>query len=103
LYALWFKIKEHEVADPKMRNLEYALYAIFLVYLYKFFDVIFILLGASDYADFVIPETFMPLGILILTLHFLLLALTLLAFKYRKELVGSYNFDEINGQIDSWE
>jgi hypothetical protein len=86
-----------------MRNLEYALYAIFFVYLYKFFDVIFILLGASDYADFVIPETFMPLGILILTLHFLLLILTILAFKYRKELVGSYNFDEINGQIDSWE
>ncbi len=103
LYALWFKIKEHEVADPKMRNLEYALYAIFLVYLYKFFDVFFILIGASDYADFIIPETFMPLGILILTFHFLLLVLTLLVFKYRKEFVGTYNFDEINGQIDSWE
>ncbi len=103
LYALWFKIREGEVADPNMRNLEYALYVIFFVYVFKMLDVLFILLGSSEYADHVIPDTFMPLGVLIFLLHFLLLGITLLAFKYRKDLVGSYKFDDINGHIDTWE
>ena len=103
LYVLWFKIKEEEIADPQMRNLEYALYVIFMVYVFKVLDTIYILTTYSEYENHVIPGTFMPLGILMLILHLLLLGLTLLAFKYRKELVGGYNFDDMNQHIDSWE
>ncbi len=103
LYVLWFKIKEGEIADPQMRNLEYALYVIFLVYIFQVFDTFYVLTTYSQYENHVIPGTFLPLGILILVLQLLLLGLTLLAFKYRKEIVGGYNFDDMNQHIDSWE
>ncbi|MFH6603816.1 hypothetical protein ACEZ3G_10040 [Maribacter algicola] len=103
LYVLWFKIKEGEIADPQMRNLEYALYVIFLVYVFQVFDTFYVLTTYSQYENHVIPGTFLPLGMLILVLQILLLGLTLLAFKYRKEFVGGYNFDDMNQHIDSWE
>ena len=102
LYVLNFKINEREVADLPMRNLEYGLYVILLVYVFKLIDTLFILLGMEDFENHVIPDTFMPMGIFIFSLYLLLILLTLLTFQYRKNLVGSYNFDEIN-QIDSWE
>ncbi len=103
LYVLWFKIRECEVTDPQMRNLEYGLYVLVPIYVYKLFDTLFILLSASEFENHVIPTTFMPLGILIFVLYILIIGLAFLAFRYRKDLVGSYNFDEINRQIDSWE
>ncbi|MRH99381.1 hypothetical protein GH721_02450 [Kriegella sp. EG-1] len=103
LYVLWFKIKEEEVADPKMRNLEYALYAILAVYVFKFFSTLSILFSYGQYENHVIPGTFIPIGILILLLYVTLICLTLLAFKYRKDKVGEYEFDDMNQHIDSWE
>ncbi|MGB5554786.1 MAG: hypothetical protein WBM83_09035 [Flavobacteriaceae bacterium] len=103
LYVLWFKIKEGEIADPQMRNLEYALYVILFVYVFKVFDSIYVLTTYSDFESYDIPSSFIPLGVLILVLYILLVGLTLLAFKYRKVLVGGYNFDDMNQQIDSWE
>lgn len=103
LYVLWFKITENEVTDPQMRNLEYALYVIFLLYIFKFFESIYILMSYNMYENHIIPKTFIPIGVSILVLHLLLLAFTLLAFQYRKTLVGNYRFDDINRQIDSWE
>ena len=103
LYVLWFKIKEEEVTDPQMRNLEYGLYVLIPIYVYKLFDTLFILFSASEFENHVIPATFMPLGILIFVLYILIIGLAFLAFHYRKDLVGGYNFDEINRQIDSWE
>ncbi|WP_422080277.1 hypothetical protein [Ulvibacterium sp.] len=103
LYVLWFKITENEVTDPQMRNLEYALYVIFLLYIFKFIESIYILMSYNMYENHIIPKTFIPIGGLILFLHFLLLGLTLLAFHYRKSLIGDYRFDDINRQIDSWE
>lgn len=103
LYVLWFKIKEEEIADPKMRNIEYALYAICVVYIFKFFDTLFILFSYSEYEDHIIPDTFIPIGSLILVLYVLLMVLTMLAFKYRKDKVGAYDFDDANQHIDSWE
>lgn len=103
LYVLWFKIKEEEVADPKMRNLEYALYALCAVYVFKFFDTVLILFSYGEYENHVIPGTFIPLGLLIVLLYMLLIGLTLLTFKYRKDKVGEYNFDDMNQHIDSWE
>ena len=102
LYVLWFKIKEDEMTDPQMRNLEYVLYGVFLVYIYKAFESMYVLSTYGDYENHVIPGAFLPLGITILTLHLLLVGLTLLMFKYRKDRVGAYKFDDMN-HIDSWE
>ncbi len=102
LYVLKFKIKEQEVADIPMRNMEYGLYIIILVYIFKLFDTLFTLMGLEDIENHFIPESFMPMGIFISVLYLLLILLTLLTFQYRKQMVGGYNFDEIN-QIDSWE
>jgi len=102
LYVLWFKIKEDEMTDPQMRNLEYVLYVIFLVYVYKAFESIYILSTYGDYEFHVLPSAFMPVGILILVSYLLLIGSTLLLFKYRKDRVGAYKFDDMN-HIDSWE
>ncbi len=102
LYVLWFKIKEKETADPQMRNLEYALYVILVVYVYKTFESMYILSTYTDYEFHLLPGAFLPLGVLILALHILLVGLTLLIFKYRKDRVGNYVFDDMN-HIDSWE
>lgn len=95
-----FKIKENEVADPQMRNLEFALYIIFFIYIFRLIDTIFILLTYNDFESHVIPATFIPLGILIVFLYVMLLLLTLVIFKHRIDLVGPYRFDDVNDQID---
>ena len=88
LYAMWFKIKEGEIADPQMRNLEYALYVIFLIYIYRLFNTVSILFSYSDFESHVIPATFLPIGILILFLYIMLLLLTLVTFRHRKVRIG---------------
>lgn len=102
LYVLWFKIKEDELSDPPMRNLEYSLYVILIVYVFKLFDNLFILMSYGEYENHLIPSTFIPLGIFICILHLLLIGLTLLAFSFRKEVVGNYLFDDMNQHVDSW-
>ena len=103
LYALWFKIREGEMTDIQMRNVEYVLYLIFFVYLYKVFETFSILLTYEKFQNYALPETFLPIGILILVLHILLLILTLFNFKYRMKLVGNYKFDELDRGLDSWD
>lgn len=102
LYVLWFKIKEREFTDPPMRNLEYILYGVLLVYIYKALESIYILSTYGDYNDHVMPSVFLPFGILMLILCVLLVGVTLLLFKYRKDRVGEYKFDDMD-HIDSWE
>jgi len=102
LYVLWFKIKEDEMTDPQMRNLEYILYIIFFVYVYKMLESLYVLTTYGEYSNHVIPSAFLPLGILIFILYVALVGLTLLTIKYRKDRVGEYKFDEMN-HIDSWE
>ena len=102
LYVLWFKIREHELTDPKMRNLEYAMYAIVLVYVFKILDTAYILSTYNDFENYIMPGTFIPVGFLILILQLLLLFLTITTFYHRREEVGEYNFDSINENIDSW-
>lgn len=102
LYVLWFKIKEDELSDPPMRNLEYSLYVILIVYVFKLFDNLFILTSYGEYENHLIPSTFIPLGIFICILHLLLIGLTLLAFSFRKQVVGNYLFDDMNQHVDSW-
>lgn len=102
LYVLWFKVKEDEMTDPQMRNLEYVLYGIFFVYVYKICESLYVLSTYADYEFHVLPGAFLPIGILIASLYFVLIVSTLILFKHRKELVGDYNFDNMN-HIDSWE
>ncbi|WP_411030819.1 hypothetical protein [Spongiimicrobium sp. 3-5] len=102
LYALWFKIREEEPADMQMRNLEYALYVILLVYVFKTVDTFAILLSYGEFDDHLIPLTFLPIGILMLLMHLMLIILTFISFKYRLQKVGSYKFDNLNDKIDSW-
>ncbi len=90
------------MTDPQMRNLEYVLYVVFLVYVYKALESIYVLSTYGDYENHVIPAGFLPIGITLLVLHLLLVGLTLLMFKYRKDRVGEYKFDDMN-HIDSWE
>ncbi|MDE3740403.1 hypothetical protein [Maribacter polysaccharolyticus] len=103
LYALRFKIHEKEIGDPQMRNLEFTLYAIFLIYIYKLVETVGILMSYSDYESNVIPDTFIPIGILITTLYVIHLVLTLVTFGHRKALVGDYDFNKIHDRIDYWE
>jgi len=102
LYVLWFKIREDELTDPKMRNLEYGMYALVLVYVFKIFDTVYILSTYNDFENHIMPGTFMPVGLFILILQLVLLFLTLITFVHRKEEVGAYNFDSINENVDSW-
>jgi hypothetical protein len=103
LYVLKFKIEEDEMTDPLMRNIEYMLYGAFLVYVFKTSEILVTLTTYDDFSNYVIPATFLPMGITIFALHILLLVLTLLAIHYRKEAVGEYEFDDMNQHIDSWE
>lgn len=102
LYVLWFKIKEDELSDPPMRSLEYVLYFISFVYLFKLVDTIIKLMSYTDFEDHLIPNTFLPLGYFMLALYTLLLLLTFLAISYRKQIVGTYQFDDMNQHVDHW-
>ncbi|WP_324027504.1 hypothetical protein QSV08_06080 [Maribacter sp. BPC-D8] len=102
LYVLWFKISENELSDPPMRTLEYVLYAISLVYIYKMVETIIVLSSYSDFENHLIPSTFLPLGFVMIALYAVLLLVTFLAIAYRKEMVGTYIFDDMNQHVDHW-
>ena len=102
LYQFWSKIRAHELGSPQMRNLEYSLYIIALVYIFKSFDTIYILLSYWEYENSLFPITFLPVGFLILFLYVSLIGLTFLTFRYRRELIGRYLFDDMNQHVDHW-
>lgn len=102
LQALQMRISSNYVGDLQLRNLEYAMYAILLVYIFKVLDTSYILLSYTEYEARVFPENFMPYGISILTLQIGLVGLTILSFGFRRNLIGRYNFDHINDKLDSW-
>lgn len=93
---------EREDPDPQMRNLEYSLYLILLVYIYKAIESLITLLSYSDYESFALPETFLPIGKIIVGLYGTLLFITLLTFGHRKKSIGKYEFSNLNQNIDSW-
>ena len=102
LYQVWHKIKTKEFSSRQMRNLEYSLYFILLVYLFKFFDTFYIIMTYADYEASLFPKTFFPASFLVLFLYTLLFGLTLKTFVYRRKLVGRYHFDEMNQHVDHW-
>ena len=102
LNALNEKIKYSQYADASLRNLEYGVYALLLIHLFKGLETLYILLSFNDYDVTLLPDTFLPVGLLTLLLQGILMMVTLIAFWYRKKEVGAFNFDQINENIDSW-
>ncbi|NVN18194.1 hypothetical protein GUA46_07560 [Muricauda sp. HICW] len=103
LYVVWFKITEDELPDPKMRNIEYILYAIMIVYVFKIYDSITILNSIKTYGEHVIPVTFKPMATLSVVLYSILPILTLYTFWLRKRYVGIYNFENYNDNLNIWQ
>ena len=103
LYVIWFKITEDELPDPKMRNIEYVLYAIMIVYVFKIYDSITVLNSIKTYGEHVIPATFKPMATLSVILYSILPILTLYTFWLRKRYVGIYNFENYNNNLNIWQ
>lgn len=103
LQLLWLKINEGGYRDSKLRNFEYGIYAIVLVYFFKASDTAYMLLNAAKYEDYMLPENFLLMGMIVLGLQTALIFLTLLTFSHRRRKIGAYNFDRINENIDSWQ
>ncbi|WP_216785683.1 hypothetical protein [Cellulophaga sp. HaHaR_3_176] len=102
LYSIWFKIKVNEPGDLQMKNVEYILYFIYLIYIFKFIESIYKLATYTDFEDHFIPETFIPIGVTLVVLYFLLLVITVITFFFRLNKISSYNFDDINNHSDHW-
>lgn len=103
LYVMNFKIREEEYPDPVMRNIEYGMYAVLLIYIFKALDTLYILLSIEQYQSYLIPESFVPIGLLILTLQLLLVGFTIFSFYQRKTLIGPYEFEQIDQNMNSWQ
>ncbi len=103
LYVVWFKISEGELPDPKMRNIEYILYAMMIVYLFKIYDSVVILNSINVFDEHVIPLTFKPIATLSLVLYSILPILTLYTFWLRKRYIGLYNFENYNDNLNIWQ
>ncbi len=103
LQALQIRISSDYEGDVQLRNLEFAMYAILLVYVFKVLDTVYILQSYTDFAAQVMPDTFLPIGTVMLALQLLLVILTALAFVYRRQMIGRYNMDQINDKLDSWQ
>ncbi|MCM4166253.1 hypothetical protein KCTC52924_03178 [Arenibacter antarcticus] len=101
LYVLWFKISENEYPDVIMKNLEYVMYGVLVVYFYEIFETGLLLSSFTKFEGHIIPSTFLPMGILILGLQVFLAICTIWAFFIRKRIIGNYNFDYLNNHIDS--
>ena len=102
LSSLHFRIREAEYPDLQLRNLEYAMYGAMIIYGFKWMDTLYVLMSYNDYDHDLLPKTFFPVGTTLLGLQAWLFALTFAAFYFRKTLVGSYNFDQVNEKFDSW-
>ncbi|MEX0315852.1 MAG: hypothetical protein AB3N18_16860 [Allomuricauda sp.] len=103
LYVIWFKIKEDELPDPKMRNLEYVVYAILIVYLFKIYDSASIVSSYSQFQEHVLPSLFRPISIVTLVLYAMMVPLSLISFWHRKKLIGVYNFENYNDNLNVWQ
>lgn len=96
LNALYQLEKENHNHMNITRNLEFVMYAIFLVYLFKIAETSYILLSYFDYSDLVLPPTFLSVGLFIFGLQILLLILTFATFIHRRERIGPYRFDRVH-------
>ena len=102
LYTLWSKRKQHQTPDIYMRNIEYTLYVIYAIYLFKFIESIYRLTTYNDFEIALIPETFFPIGLILVFLYLFLLTITIITFNYRSKVIGAFDFEDLNDHIDNW-
>lgn len=102
LYVLWFKISEDEYPDVVMKSIEYIMYGVLIVYFYEIIDTSLLLNSQDKFSEYVIPSTFLPMGILIISLQSLLVLFTIWSFLIRKKIVGKYDVDYLNDHLRSW-
>lgn len=102
IYLLLKKSINAEKVDIGLRNIEYSLYFIYMVYIFKFGESIYRITAYTEFKNEIIPETFFPVGITLIALYLILLLFTFLTFIYRKKEIGRYNFDELHDTMDSW-
>ncbi len=100
LYILWFKVSENEYPDTIMRNIEYTMYGVVLFYIFKIIETALLLGTYTKFEGYIIPTTFLPLGIIKISLQILLPVCTIWSFSIRKKKVGNYNFDYLNEHSD---
>ncbi len=103
LYVIWFKIRENELPDPKMRNLEYVVYAIMIVYLFKIYDSVMVMNSYTQFQEHLLSPAFRPISIISFALYCLLPIMTLLTIWYRKKMIGAYNFENYNNNLNVWQ
>ena len=103
IHTMWLKIHKKGYPDAQIRNLEYGLYPVLLVYAFKASDTAYMILNASGFDDALLPQNFIPMATTILALQIILILITLLSFTHRKKKIGIYNFDKINENIDFWQ
>lgn len=103
IYVLWFKISEDEYPDMVMKSIEYVLYGALLVYFYEVVETALLLSSQSKFSDHIIPSTFMPIGILMISLQSILVIFTIWSFIIRKKMVGKYNIDYLNDHLRAWQ
>lgn len=100
LYILWFKTTNMEYPDTVMRNIEYTMYFICLVYLFQIIETLITAVSLGQFHDRIIPSAFIPMATLMICLKVLLLLLTIFLFVKRKLLVGKYNHDYLNKDLE---
>ena len=103
LQGIQSRINSRELSDTSLRNLEYAMYAILPVYIFKLIDTSNIMLSYWEYENYLKPDTFIPVGMGILFSQIVLVLLTIMTFHFRRQILGRYNFDQINDKLDSWQ
>ena len=102
LFSLWNKRKQPQTPDINMRNIEYTLYFIYMIYIFKFVESIYRLTTYTDFEIDLIPETFFPIGLILIFMHLFLLIITIITFNYRRKAIGAYDFEDLNDNIDAW-
>ncbi|QBA64206.1 hypothetical protein [Muriicola soli] len=90
--------KTNSITLSSLRTIEFAMYAILPVYLFKMAETLYILTTYLDHSEHIFPTTFVPVGSTILILQALIIFLTFTTFRHRKDRLGPFRYDRINGQ-----
>ncbi|MBT8280181.1 MAG: hypothetical protein KJO16_01290 [Muriicola sp.] len=89
--------KTNSITLNSLRTIEFAMYAILPVYLFKMAETTYILTTYFDHSEQIFPATFVPVGTMILLMQALIIFLTFTTFRHRKDRLGPFRYDRING------
>lgn len=104
LVVVGLKIQQEENTDPAMRNLEFLVYFALAGGLWQVWTVY---RDWSQYAElqqhYILPESFYPMGIAILSAFTLLYLFSMYTFNVRKRHIGPYRRDQWEESFEAWE